>query len=64
MKHWSRRLPLAVAAMALVGLGGVALVNRAAAQATMTTTSTKGKTAGEFFKNVTTTSLKGLTVDD
>ena len=61
MKHWSRRLPLAVAAMAVVGLGGVALVNRAAAQSAAATT---GKTAGTVFKNVTTTSLKGLTVDD
>ncbi len=61
MKHWSRRLPLAVATMAVVGLGGVALVNRAAAQSAA---ATKGKTAGEFFKNVTTASLKGLTVDD
>jgi hypothetical protein len=50
--------------MAVVGLGGVVLVNRAAAQATMAATSTKGKTAGQFFKNVTTTSLKGLSVDD
>ncbi len=48
----------AAGATAAVSLIGVALVNRAQAQ------STAGKTAGQVFKNVTTDSLKNLTVDD
>ncbi len=63
MKFWSRPLVLAAAGMAVVWIGGVALVDRAAAQANQTA-APKGKTAGEVFKNVTTSSLKGLTTDD
>ena len=56
MKHWSRRLILAVAGMAVVWLIGVAWAQPAAPA--------KGQTAGEVFKNVTTTPLKGISVDD
>ena len=61
MKLWSRRLIGAVAGMAAVGLIGVALAGRASGQAAQPVA---GKTAGEVFKNVTTSTLKGLTVDD
>jgi photosynthetic reaction center cytochrome c subunit len=54
MKFWSRRLILAVAGMTAAGL---ALASQAAAQE-------KPKTAGETFKNVTTSTLKGITVDE
>ena len=58
MKFWST--PRVVAAIAIAGLASVVFVGPAAAQAQ----DSAGKTAGEFFKNVTTTSLKGLTVAD
>jgi photosynthetic reaction center cytochrome c subunit len=54
MKFWSRRPILAVAGMTVAGF---ALAGSAAAQE-------KPKTAGEVFKNVTTSTLKGLTVDE
>jgi photosynthetic reaction center cytochrome c subunit len=57
MKFWSSRLTLAIAAMAVFGLSASALFGQAGTPA-------KGKTAGEVFKNVTTSPLKGLTVDD
>jgi photosynthetic reaction center cytochrome c subunit len=57
MKFWSSRLTLSVAAMSVVCLSGIPLLGQAGVPE-------KGKTAGEVFKNVTTTPLKGLTVDD
>ncbi len=63
MKLWSRPLILAVAAMTVVWLIGVALVDRAAAQA-QAAAAAKAQTAGEAFKNVSTSTLKGLPVDD
>lgn len=57
MKFWSRRLALEVAGMSVVCVSGLALASRAVAQE-------KPKTAGEVFKNVTTSTLKGLTVDE
>jgi hypothetical protein len=54
MKFWSRRLILTVAGIMVAGL---ALAGQAVAQE-------KPKTAGEVFKNVTTSTLKGLTVDE
>jgi photosynthetic reaction center cytochrome c subunit len=54
MKFWSSRLTLAVAGMSVAGF---ALASHAAAQE-------KPKTAGETFKNVTTSPLKGLSVDE
>ena len=63
MKFRSRRLALAVAGMGVVWLIGSAMIDQAAAQS-QAATAAKSKTAGEVFKNVTTTSLKGLTVDD
>ena len=63
MKLWSKPLVCAVAGLGVVWLGGIALVNRAAAQATQAAAA-KQQTAGEAFKNVTTSTLKGLTVDD
>ncbi len=56
MKFWSSRLTLWVAGIS-VALSAPALFGQAGTPA-------KGKTAGEVFKNVTTTPLKGLTVDD
>jgi photosynthetic reaction center cytochrome c subunit len=56
MKFWSNRLTLSVAALSVV-LSGPTLFGQAATPA-------PGKTAGEVFKNVTSSPLKGLTVDD
>ena len=61
MKSWARPLTFAAAALAGIWLIGIAVVHRAAAQGA---TTTAGKTAGEMFKNVSTSTLKGLTVDD
>jgi len=63
MRLWSKSVILASAGMALVWMAGTTFVDRAAAQ-TAAAAVAKGKTAGEVFKNVTTTSLKGLSVDD
>jgi photosynthetic reaction center cytochrome c subunit len=60
MKLWWR---LAVAGLAAVWLGGFASVVRTAAQAPVVVAA-QGKKAGEVFKNVTTNSLKELSVDD
>lgn len=57
MKFWSSRLTLSVAAISVASLSGIPLAGQAAAPA-------KGPTAGTVFKNVTTSPLKGLTVDD
>src|SRR6202451_4013313 len=57
MKFWSNRLTLSVAAVSVVCLSGIPLAGQAG-------TPVKGQTAGEVFKNVTTSPLKGLTVDD
>ncbi len=57
MKFWSSRLTLSVAAISVLGLGGLPLAAQSGPPL-------KGQTAGEVFKNVTTTPLKGLTVDD
>ena len=57
MKFWSSRLTLSFAAMSVVCLSGIPLLGQAGVPA-------KGQTAGEVFKNVTTSPLKGLTVDD
>ncbi len=67
MRLASKPVILATAGMAVVWMAGVALVNRATAQSRQGAAATavpKGQTAGEAFKNVTTASLKGLTVDD
>ncbi len=64
MKSWSRPLLFAATALGIVSLLGLALVNRAAAQARQTPAPAKQQTAGEAFKNVTTSTLKGLSVDD
>jgi len=64
MKVWSRRLVLAFAGTAVVWLMGVAMTGQAAAQATPAAAPAKEKMAGEVFKNVTTSTLKGVTVAD
>jgi len=56
MKFCPSRLTLSVAGMAVL-LSAPALFGQAGTPA-------KGKTAGEVFKNVTSSPLKGLTVDD
>jgi len=60
MKFWWR---LTIAGLAVVWLGGVASVVRTAAQAQLPAPPA-GKKAGEVFKNVTTSTLKELPVDD
>src|SRR6266852_5834639 len=57
MKLWSRGLILASAGVALVWMIGAASAQAPAA-------SDKRPPAGEVFKNVSTSTLKGLTVDD
>ena len=64
MKQQWLRLGLAVVGMVGVGMGGFGLINRAKAQTSMNGAAAKGKKAGEFFKNVTTSTLKELPVDD
>jgi hypothetical protein len=64
MKLGSKRLILAGAGMMVVWLIGVMFTGRATAQASQPGTAAKPQTAGEVFKNVTTSTLKGITVDD
>jgi hypothetical protein len=59
----SWRLMSAIAALSLMWAVGVTLVERAAAQGQPATTAARNK-AGEVFKNVTTSALKELSVDD
>jgi len=61
MKYLSRSVVFALMILGVLWLIGFAWVNRAIAQAAPTA---KAQTAGEVFKNVTTSTLKGLTVDD
>src|SRR5579863_3715696 len=61
MTFLSRPAILAAVALSAVGLLGVGLVDRAAAQANQAATA-KAQKAGEAFKNVTTSTLKELTV--
>ena len=64
MKLWSR-LILAGAGMAVVWLAGLAMVDRAAAQGKAAPAApANAQSAGAVFKNVSTSTLKGLTVDD
>src|ERR1700680_3985777 len=64
MKLWSR-LILAGAGMAVVWLAGLAMVDRAAAQGKAAPAApANSQSAGAVFKNVSTSTLKGLTVDD
>ena len=63
MKFLSRPAILAAVAVSTIGLLGVGLVDRAAAQANQAA-ATKAQKAGEAFKNVTTSTLKELPVDD
>ncbi len=62
MKLWSKRLTPALAGIASAAVVGVSLTGHAAAQ--QGTPAPPGKLAGEAFKNVTTSTLKTLTVDD
>jgi hypothetical protein len=62
MKSWARRLPLAAAGIAVGCLALVLLSGRAAAQAPAA--GAQGQKSGEFFKAVTTSTLKELTPDD
>ena len=58
MKFGWRPLTVAAGVLSATALTSIALVDRAQAQAPA------GRTAGQVFKNVTTASLKDLTVDD
>ena len=63
MMFLSRPAILAAVVLSAVGLLGVGLVDRAAAQANQAAAA-KAQKAGEAFKNVTTSTLKELPVDD
>ena len=64
MKVGLRRLAVAVEATAVVWLMSVVSAGQAVAQSTTPISAAKGQTAGEVFKNVTTSTLKGITVAD
>ena len=64
MRFCSGRLIVAIAGVVAAGLIGVSFIGTAAAQAPQIATPAKGQAAGEVFKNVTTSTLKGITVDD
>jgi photosynthetic reaction center cytochrome c subunit len=64
MTFRSRPYILAGIALSVVGLGGIALVQRAAAQANQAAAAKAAPVASEMFKNVSTSTLKGLVVDD
>ena len=63
-KRFLRANTFAGATLAVLLSTGLVWTNRAAAQSAAPLISPKGKTAGEYFKNVTTASLKGLTPSD
>jgi len=64
LKYSARPLVLTVTGMALALVGGWALVDRAAAQTGEASGAAKRQISGEFFKNVSTSTLKGLTPSD
>lgn len=64
LKYSARPLVLTVTGMALAFFGGLALVDRAAAQTGAASGTAKPQISGEFFKNVSTSTLKGLTPSD
>jgi len=64
MKLWSTRLILAAAGGTAVWLISAALAGQAVAQTPASTAAPKAPTAGEAFKAVNTSTLKGLTVSD
>jgi photosynthetic reaction center cytochrome c subunit len=64
MKLWSTRLILAAAGGTAVWLISAALAGQAAAQTPAPAAAPKAPTAGEAFKAVNTSTLKGLTVSD
>ena len=61
MKLWSKRLVLAITGVTAGWVIAVAVTEPVKGQQPLPA---KGQSAGEVFKNVTTTSLKALTVDD
>jgi len=63
MNFFSRPRLFALSAMIALWAGGTIWTNRAFAQAA-NAAAPKGKTAGEYFKNVTTASLKSLSPSD
>jgi hypothetical protein len=65
MKFFSKSSRTALLAMTVFFMAGLVWMNRAAAgQAQTAPPAAKGKTAGTTFKNVTTSALAPLTVDD
>lgn len=64
MKVWLRRLAVAAGATAVAGLMAITWTGHSLAQSTTPISASPNKTAGENFKNVTTSTLKGLTVAD
>src|ERR1051326_5576302 len=63
MKLWSRRMIFAATVIIAAWLVGTTFSGDAKAQQGNPAPA-KGQSAGEVFKNVTTSTLKGLTVDD
>jgi hypothetical protein len=64
LKTFLRPNMIAGAALVVLLSAGLGWTNRAAAQTAAPLISPKGKTAGEYFKNVTTASLKGVSPSD
>src|ERR1041385_407916 len=62
MKPWANRLMLTTTGGTVVWLIGIALAGQAAAQGPAA--APKPPTSGEVYKNVTTSTLKGLTPSD
>jgi hypothetical protein len=63
MQFFSKSTVVALSAMTVLSIAGMEWMGRASAQ-TQTAAPGKGKTAGTTFKNVTTSALAPLTVDD
>ena len=64
MKQQWLRMSLAAVGMTAIWMAGFGLINRAKAQTQMSGAAAKGKKAGEYFKNVDTSTLRELPVDD
>src|SRR5947207_1712060 len=64
MRFGSARLIVEIAGVVTAGLIGVSFIGHASAQAPQIATPAKGQAAAEVFKNVTTSTLKGIMVDD
>ena len=64
MKFWQKSLAVTTAALAIGWLAGVELADRAVAQTPAPAAAPAAQKAGTAFKNVTTSTLKEITVSD